>query len=168
MKKTETIFEKVDEKRPSNREKRNSKMTVEDAKNLIKRTMPKGNSAIDIMLREALNIAIDALEDCTPIRLPLMVGDVVYRPWGCGKNGKSIAEFKVVHVDIDRYPEITFEICGANSRDTYRRKAKISDIGKTIFLSKKAALLHIKNESVNLPPTGLGDKTEEEEYENEH
>lgn len=37
-------------------------MTVAEAINLIKRTLPKGNSAIDIQLKEALTMVISALE----------------------------------------------------------------------------------------------------------
>ena len=43
-------------------------MNEQEAKNLIIKTMPKGNSAIDIMLRGALDIAIKALEKQIPKR----------------------------------------------------------------------------------------------------
>lgn len=43
-------------------------MTEKEAINLIKLTMPKGNSAMDIQLRKALEVAIQALEKYLQIK----------------------------------------------------------------------------------------------------
>lgn len=72
------------------------------------------------------------------LKLPCAVGDKVYKIWSCGKNGKTIAEFIVSHIDIDYLPDIEFSYRKENGHGNYYF-SKIEDIGKTVFLTKSAA-----------------------------
>ncbi len=83
----------------------------------------------------------DAEENGLLIHLPCRVGDKVYRIWTCGKNGRSIAEFKIEHIDIDNYPEIEFSYrCTKGSHNFYPyRFCKLEDFGKTVFITREEA-----------------------------
>lgn len=80
----------------------------------------------------------DAEEQGRLIVLPCKVGDKVYRLWSCGKNGKSISEMVINHVDIDFYPEIEFA-CRKEKRTGNYWFFKAPDIGRTYFLSREEA-----------------------------
>ncbi len=70
--------------------------------------------------------------------LPCKVGDKVYRLWPCGKNGKSISEMVVNHVDIDFLPEIEFA-CRKDKATGNYWFFKATDIGKTYYLTREEA-----------------------------
>lgn len=72
------------------------------------------------------------------LKLPCAVGDKVYKIWSCGKNGKTIAEFIVSHIDIDYLPDIEFSYRKENGHGNYYF-SKIEDIDKTVFLTKSSA-----------------------------
>lgn len=72
------------------------------------------------------------------LKLPCAVGDTVYKIWSCGKNGKTIAEFVVSHIDIDYLPDIEFSYRKENGHGNYYF-SKIEDIGKTVFLTRQEA-----------------------------
>jgi hypothetical protein len=82
---------------------------------------------------------IDAEEQGLLLQLPCKVGDKVYKIWGCGKNGKSIAEFEVAHIDVDSLPEIEFSFFSTRKRPVSYWFAKKTDIGKTVFLTREEA-----------------------------
>ncbi len=75
------------------------------------------------------------------IHLPCRVGDTVYRIWTCGKSGRSIAEFRIEHIEIDKYPQIEFSYrCTKGSHSFYPyRFCKIEDFGKIVFLTREEA-----------------------------
>ena len=83
----------------------------------------------------------DKQEQGLLIELPCKVGDTLYRIWTCGKSGRSIAEFKIEHIDIDNYPQIEFSYrCTKDSHSFYPyRFCKLEDLGKTVFLTRSEA-----------------------------
>lgn len=80
----------------------------------------------------------DAEEQGRLIVLPCYVGDKVYRIWPCGKNGKSVSEMVVTHIDIDFLPEIEFSCHKEKSCGNYWF-FKADSIGKAVFLSREEA-----------------------------
>lgn len=80
----------------------------------------------------------DAEEQGRLVVLPCKVGDKVYRPWPCGKNGKSVSELIVNHVDIDFLPEIEFACRKEKTTGNYWF-FKATDIGKSYFLTREEA-----------------------------
>lgn len=85
----------------------------------------------------------DAEEGGLLVRLPCKVGDKVYRLWPCGKNGKSVSEMVVAHIDIDFLPEIEFSCRKEKSCGNYWF-FKADSIGKTVFLTCKEAEAALK------------------------
>ena len=83
----------------------------------------------------------DAEENGLLLRLPCKVGDVVYKVWSCGKNGKAIAEFEIAHICVDNPQFIEFSMTSKkNKYATYPyRFFKDFEIGKTVFLTKEEA-----------------------------
>lgn len=73
------------------------------------------------------------------LRLPCKVGDNVYKIWSCGKNGKSVAEFRISHIDIDDLQNIEFAFISTKNISTSYWFCKIGDFGKTVFLTKEEA-----------------------------
>lgn len=78
----------------------------------------------------------DAEEQGLILRLPCKVGDTVYKIWSCGKHGKSIAEFEVTRIRIDKHG-IDFSIL--NPRGGLCRFCDIFDFGKTVFVTREEA-----------------------------
>lgn len=68
------------------------------------------------------------------VELPVKVGQTVYRIWACGKNGHSIANFKVIgiHNRGDGW-YIIYE----GKKKCYT--AYFTDFGKSVFLTKSEA-----------------------------
>lgn len=81
----------------------------------------------------------EAEEQGLLLRLPCRVGDKVYKLWNCGKNGKSVAEFEVRHIDIDFLPEIEFYVISTKNKSNSYWFCKASDLGKTVFLTRAEA-----------------------------
>ena len=68
--------------------------------------------------------------------LPCKVGDNVYRLWGCGKHGKSIAEFEVIQISwYDFGIEIAYRKRNSTTGSYYHSKP--DDFGKTVFASRE-------------------------------
>ena len=70
---------------------------------------------------------------------PCKVGDKIYAHWNCGKHGKSISEFVVTHIDIDYLPDIEVAYKSQTSLSGTYHFAKLSDFGKTVFLTREEA-----------------------------
>lgn len=76
------------------------------------------------------------------IELLVMPGEIVYRVWPCGKNGYSVAEFVVSHINIDGYPHVEYDLervvkSWKRTRAVYHVTA--SDFGKDVFLTEAEA-----------------------------
>lgn len=97
--------------------------------------LPEPTTDIDFM--RIFNLVMADAEDRV-IVLPCKVGDRVYRLWSCGKNGKSISEMVVNHVDIDFLPEIEFACRKEKATGNYWF-FKLTDIGKTYYLTREEA-----------------------------
>ena len=85
----------------------------------------------------------DAEEQGRLVVLPCRVGDKVYRLWPCGKNGKSVSEMVVAHIDVDFLPEIEFSCRKEKSCGNYWF-FKADSIGKTVFFSREEAEAALK------------------------
>ena len=89
--------------------------------------------------------------------LPCKVGDNVYRLWGCGKHGKSIAEFEVTQISwYDFGIDIAYRKRNSTTGSYYHSKP--DDFGKTVFLTREEAEREL-NEAWN-HRTGEEDKHE--------
>lgn len=79
----------------------------------------------------------------TSIHLQCLPGTTVYKIWSCGRHGYSVAEFTVVHIDIDNYPKTMYTLEKAGPSPWTKGKPRFyafeADFGKTIFLDKKDA-----------------------------
>lgn len=75
------------------------------------------------------------------LEIPCKIGDKVYREWSCGKNGKSVAEFTIIAIDIGNYPDILFTMLASNPNSFYpfMRRFSSTDIGTTVFLNRSDA-----------------------------
>lgn len=94
----------------------------------------------DVAAIQKLGKLEDLEEQGKLLNLPCMVGDSIYKIWSCGKNGKSIAEFVIAHIDIDHLPQIEFSYCKKNIKYNCNYYfSNIEEIGKTIFLTKEEA-----------------------------
>lgn len=78
--------------------------------------------------------------------LPCKVGDRVYLLWSCGKNGKSVSDLVVKHIDIDLMPDIEFACRKEKGTGSYWF-FKPNDIGKTVFLTHEEAEAALKGET---------------------
>ena len=96
-------------------------------------------------LRETLKTYEDDEEQGLLLWLPCKVGDNVYKIWSCGKNGKSVAEFRISHIDIDDLQNIEFAFISTKNISTSYWFCKIGDFGKTVFLTKEEAELALAN-----------------------
>ena len=85
---------------------------------------------------EELKLMKDTEEQGLLLRLPCKLGDTVYKIWSCGKHGKSIAEFEVTRIRVDKHG-IDFSIL--NPRGGICRFCDISDFGKTVFVTMAEA-----------------------------
>lgn len=92
----------------------------------------------------------EAEEQGLLLRLPCKVGDNVYKIWSCGKNGKSVAEFRISHIDIDDLQNIEFAFISTKNISTSYWFCKIGDFGKTVFLTKEEAEQALKKSIAEL------------------
>lgn len=78
------------------------------------------------------------------VELIVLPGETVYRVWPCGKNGYSVAEFVVSHVNIDFYPNVVYDL-EKITKGWQRTKAvyhvTAPDFGKDVFLTEADAKL---------------------------
>lgn len=65
------------------------------------------------------------------------IGDIVYRLWSCGQNGKSIASFEVFDIDVKQYPNIKYFLKSVKNDSGTIRYCYSKDFGKTVFLHKE-------------------------------
>lgn len=112
------------------------KMKRLTSKNPLTESQVMNLSLTDLYMR--LKAYEDAEEQGRLIVLPCKVGDKVYRLWPCGKNGKSVSELIVNHIDIDFLPEIEFACRKEKTTGNYWF-FKATDIGKSYFLTREEA-----------------------------